>query len=109
MSADQEPARGQCGCGVFLANGRVVAQDSVKAVQYFKMSTDQGYADAQYIGRPTSSVAQANLTIKINLNILRSFSSSNMFTIYLHAFLQSLHPSIQEKLRSRSPAGFPPE
>jgi hypothetical protein len=44
------------------------------------------------IGCPTSSVAQANLTIKINFNILRSFSSSDIFTIYLHAFLQSLHP-----------------
>jgi hypothetical protein len=45
-----------------------------------------------YIGRPTSSVAQANLTIKINFNILRSFSSSNILTIYLRAFLKSLHP-----------------
>jgi hypothetical protein len=44
------------------------------------------------IGRPTSSVAQANLTIKINFDILRSFSSSNILTIYLQAFLQSLHP-----------------
>jgi hypothetical protein len=44
------------------------------------------------IGRPTSSVAQANLTIKINFNILPSFSSSDILTFYLHAFLQSLHP-----------------
>jgi hypothetical protein len=44
------------------------------------------------IGCPTPSVAQANLTIKINFNILRSFSSSDILTIYLHAFLQSLHP-----------------
>jgi hypothetical protein len=44
------------------------------------------------IGYPTSSVAQANLTIKINFNILRSFSSSDILTIYLRAFLQSLHP-----------------
>jgi hypothetical protein len=43
------------------------------------------------IGCPTSSVAQANLTIKINFNILRSFSSSDILTICLHAFLQSLH------------------
>jgi hypothetical protein len=43
------------------------------------------------IGCPTSSVAQANLTIKINFNLLRSFSSSDIFTIYLHAFLQSLY------------------
>jgi hypothetical protein len=33
-----------------------------------------------------------NLTIKINFNILRSFGSSDILTIYLHAFLQSLHP-----------------
>jgi hypothetical protein len=39
-----------------------------------------------------SSVARANVTIKINFNILRSFSSSDILTIYLHAFLQSLHP-----------------
>jgi hypothetical protein len=39
------------------------------------------------IGCPTSSVAQANLTIKINFNILRSFSSSDIIIIYLHAFL----------------------
>jgi serine/threonine protein kinase len=39
------------------------------------------------IGCPTSSVTQANLTIKINFNILRSFSSFNILTIYLHAFL----------------------
>jgi hypothetical protein len=44
------------------------------------------------IGCPTSSVAQENLTIKINFNILRSFSSSDILTINLHAFLQSLHP-----------------
>jgi hypothetical protein len=44
------------------------------------------------IGCPTSDVAQANLTIKINFNILRSFSSSSILTTYLHAFLQSLHP-----------------
>jgi hypothetical protein len=44
------------------------------------------------IGCPTSSVAQANLTIKINFNILPSFSSSNIFTIYLHAFCNhSIH------------------
>jgi hypothetical protein len=61
------------------------------------------------IGCPTSSGTQANLTIKINFNILRSFSSSYILTIYLHAFLQSLHPSIREKPRSRSPAGFPSE
>jgi hypothetical protein len=30
--------------------------------------------------------------IKINFNTLRSFSSSDIFTIYLHPFLQSLHP-----------------
>jgi hypothetical protein len=29
---------------------------------------------------------------KINFNILRSFSSSDIFTIYLHEFLRSLHP-----------------
>jgi hypothetical protein len=28
-----------------------------------------------------------NLTIKINFNILHSFSSSDLLTIYLHAFL----------------------
>jgi hypothetical protein len=39
-----------------------------------------------------SSVAQANLTIKINFNIFRSFSSSHILTICLHAFLQSLYP-----------------
>jgi hypothetical protein len=44
------------------------------------------------IGCPMSSVAQANLTIKINFSILRSFSSSDILIIYLHAFLQSLHP-----------------
>jgi hypothetical protein len=38
------------------------------------------------------NIAQANLTIKINFNILRSLSSSNLLTIYLCAFLQSLHP-----------------
>jgi hypothetical protein len=43
------------------------------------------------IGRPTLSVAQANLTIKINFNVLHSFSSFNILTIYVHAFLQSLH------------------
>jgi hypothetical protein len=41
---------------------------------------------------PTSSVAQANLTTKINFNILRYFSSCDWLTIYLHTFLQSLHP-----------------
>jgi hypothetical protein len=46
----------------------------------------------QSIGCPTSSVAQANLTIKTNFNILRSLSSSEKLTIYLHAFLQSFHP-----------------
>jgi hypothetical protein len=45
-----------------------------------------------HIGCPTSSVAQANLTIKINFNILHSFSSSDILIIYLHVFLQSLHP-----------------
>jgi hypothetical protein len=44
------------------------------------------------IRRPTSSVAQANITIKTIFNILRSFSSSNILTIYLHALWQSLHP-----------------
>jgi hypothetical protein len=45
-----------------------------------------------FIGCPTSSVAQANLTIKINFNILRSFSSSDMLTIYLHKVLNhSMH------------------
>jgi hypothetical protein len=39
-----------------------------------------------------SSVAQANLTIKINFDILRSFNSSDILTIHLNAFLQSLHP-----------------
>jgi hypothetical protein len=43
------------------------------------------------IGCPTSSVTQVNLTIKINFKILRSFRSSDILTIYLHAFLQSLH------------------
>jgi hypothetical protein len=44
------------------------------------------------IGCPTLDVAKANLTIKINFNILRPFSSSDTLTIYLHAFLQSLNP-----------------
>jgi hypothetical protein len=44
------------------------------------------------IGCPPSNVAQANLKIKTNFNILRSFSASNILTIYLRAFLQSLHP-----------------
>jgi hypothetical protein len=35
---------------------------------------------------PTSSVATANLTIKTNFNILRSFGSSDILTIYLHRF-----------------------
>jgi hypothetical protein len=39
-----------------------------------------------------SSVAQVNLTIKINFNVLHSLSSSDILTIYLHAFLQSFHP-----------------
>jgi hypothetical protein len=30
--------------------------------------------------------------IKINFNILRSFSSSNRLAIYLHAFLRLFHP-----------------
>jgi hypothetical protein len=30
--------------------------------------------------------------IKISFNILRSFISSNILTIHLHAFLQWLHP-----------------
>jgi hypothetical protein len=47
---------------------------------------------ATIIGCPTSSVAQVNLTIKINFNRLRSSSSSDILTIYLHSFLQSLHP-----------------
>jgi hypothetical protein len=47
---------------------------------------------ADCIGCPTPSVAQANLTIKINFNVLSSFSSSNILTICLHVFLQSLHP-----------------
>jgi hypothetical protein len=38
-----------------------------------------------------SSVAQVNLKIKINFNILRSFGSFDIPTIYLQAFLQSLH------------------
>jgi hypothetical protein len=47
---------------------------------------------SKVIGCPTSSVAQANLTIEINFNILRSFSSSNILTIYLHAFCnRSIH------------------
>jgi hypothetical protein len=46
----------------------------------------------QSIGCPTSSVAQANRTIKIIFNISRSFGSSNILTIYLYAFLQSFHP-----------------
>jgi hypothetical protein len=44
------------------------------------------------IGCPTSSVAQANLTIKINFNRLLAFRSSDIITIYLQAFLQLLHP-----------------
>jgi hypothetical protein len=47
---------------------------------------------SENIGCPTPSVAQANLTIKINFNILRSFSSTTILIIYLHAVLQSLHP-----------------
>jgi hypothetical protein len=44
------------------------------------------------IGCPTPSIAQANLTIKINGNILRSFNSSDILTIYLHAFCnRSIH------------------
>jgi hypothetical protein len=44
------------------------------------------------IGCPTSNVAQANLTMKINFKRLRSLSSSDILTIYLHAFLQcSVH------------------
>jgi hypothetical protein len=50
------------------------------------------FRKATYMGCPTSSVAQANPTIKIKFNVLRSFSSSNVLTIYLHAFLQWLHP-----------------
>jgi hypothetical protein len=46
----------------------------------------------QSMGCLTSSVAQANLTIKINFNILRSLSSSDILTICLHAFLQSFRP-----------------
>jgi hypothetical protein len=38
-----------------------------------------------------SSVAQANLRIKMNFNILRSFRSFDVLTIYMHASLQSLH------------------
>jgi hypothetical protein len=45
----------------------------------------------QPIGRSTSSVAEWNPTIKVIFNILRSFNSSDMLTIYLHACLQSLH------------------
>jgi hypothetical protein len=52
----------------------------------------EGGGPTPAIGCPTSSVAQANLTIKINFNILPSFNSSDILTIYLHAFLQSLHP-----------------
>jgi hypothetical protein len=37
-------------------------------------------------------VAQANITIKINFNVLYSFSSSDILTVYLHTFLRSLHP-----------------
>jgi hypothetical protein len=44
------------------------------------------------IGCPTSSVTQANLTVKINFNILHSFNSPDILTIYLQAFLQSPHP-----------------
>jgi hypothetical protein len=49
-------------------------------------------ASQTLIWRPTSSVAHANLTIRINFNISRPFSASDILAIYLHAFLQSLHP-----------------
>jgi hypothetical protein len=57
-----------------------------------RLGTSRFFTASSSIGCPTSSVAQANLTIRINFNILRSFSSSDILTIYLHAFLQSLHP-----------------
>jgi hypothetical protein len=42
-----------------------------------------------FIGCPTSNVvAQANLTMEINFNILRSLRSSDILTSCLHAFLQ---------------------
>jgi hypothetical protein len=60
-----------------------------------------------YIGCATLNVTHANLTIKINFNILRSFSSSDILAIYLHTFCnRSIH---SRKLRSIYPAGFPPE
>jgi hypothetical protein len=36
----------------------------------------------QYVACPTSSAAQGNLTIKINFDILRFFSSCDILTIY---------------------------
>jgi hypothetical protein len=41
----------------------------------------------EYMGCLASSVAQANLTIKVNFNRLRSFSSPDILTICIHAFL----------------------
>jgi hypothetical protein len=55
-----------------------VAKNPVVALQSYQVS------QIKYI--------TVNLTIKINFNILRSLSSSDIFTIYLHAFLQYLHP-----------------
>jgi TPR repeat protein len=81
FAADQGFAAAQCGYGICLQNGDGVSMNRCEAATYFKLAADQGFAVAQHIGCPTSSVAQANLTIKTNFNILRSFSSSDILTI----------------------------
>jgi hypothetical protein len=59
------------------------------------------------IGCPTSSGAQANLTMKINFNILRSFRSSDILTIYLHALLQcSIHSTFEKNCVQGLPRDF---
>jgi hypothetical protein len=58
------------------------------------------------IGCPTSSVAQANFTIKINFNILRSFSSSDILIIYLRAFLQLFHEYMHWKCEAMAAANL---
>jgi hypothetical protein len=68
----------------------LIQAPDIEIRHYFEMGGL--YRNDPLIGCPMSSVAQANLRIKINFNILCSFSSSDILTIYLHAFLQSLRP-----------------
>jgi hypothetical protein len=85
-------------CAIDFHLAQFIGVRTARRTQTFvKTSWHRPLTCDRHIGCPTSSVAQANLTIRINFNILCSFSLSDILTIYLHTFLQSLYLSIHSR------------